>query len=146
VKKRRDPTPAWLTAMAQYEGFPLALRVRPAADTAANRKRFPHLATVTHQLKHVKRNGLPKAKYNQSLAEFDHDMHAFVERDGDGLVVLVETFAGKRSYYAYTADEARLRSRISDLRELYPQHVLDITDREDAGWRFYKRYRKQFPW
>jgi hypothetical protein len=83
--------------MAEYEGQPLALRVRPAADSAANRARYPRVALISHALSDVTSNGLPEANYNDLLADFDQDVHSFVERGGDGLVVLVETFSGKRN-------------------------------------------------
>ena len=136
----------WLTWMAEYEGFPLALRVRPEADSAANRAKFTHLARITHHLAEVKRNGLPKDAYNESLAGFDHDVHVLAERDGDGLVVLVETFAGKRIYYTFVADEARLRSRFDELCAKYPNHTLGVEVGPAANWKFYSGYRKQFPW
>src|SRR5579872_4112198 len=102
----------WVSAMAEFEGLPLALRVRPAADFPANRTRYPRVALVSHALSQVTSNGLPEASYNDLLADFDQEVHTFIERGGDGLVVLVETFAGKRNYYAYVADDARLSARV----------------------------------
>ena len=85
-------TPApWLTALVTYEGLPLALRVRPAANTAANRAAFPTLAIVTHDLAEVKSNGLPADTYNHSLFQFDMDLQAAIEGTDEGLVVLVES-------------------------------------------------------
>jgi hypothetical protein len=45
----------------------------------------------------------------QRLAGFDHAVHGAIEQDGAGLVVLVETFSGKRNYYAYVADDSLVK-------------------------------------
>src|SRR5205807_1328903 len=98
--KQNDSDP-WLGKTVEHEGHPLALRVRPKVDTADNRSAFTRLLLVTHQLAQVRSNGLPESDYNQSLAGLDQDMFRFLEGKGDGIVALVETFAGKRTYYAY---------------------------------------------
>jgi len=136
----------WKTALTQYEGEPLALRVRPNVNTPEARRAFPRLAVIEQELAEVGGNGLPVSKYNLSLLSFDRDVHEFVGRDGDGIVVLVETFSGKRTYYAYVADDARLSARIKELRDKYPQHILNLRHGNDPEWSFYKDYRQQFPW
>ena len=140
------PDGPWLTAMTRYEGFPLALRVRPNADTAANRAALTNLGVVTHQLARVRDNGLPESEYNDSLEDFDLALQAAMEGDGAGLVVLVETFAGKRNYYAYASDCEAFHGRVEPLRQEFQQHELLVECRTDTGWRFYDRYRKDFPW
>ena len=138
--------PKWLSATTHYEGQPMALRVRPAVDSDENRARYPHVALVSHELAEVTDNGLPEANYNESLAEFDQDVHRFVERDADGLMVLVETFCGKRNYYAYVADDARVEARVEELKAKYPQHSLSARGGEDAEWALYSEYRERFGW
>jgi len=136
----------WLTALVTYKGLPLALRVRPAADTVANRAAFPTLTIVTHELAQVKSNGLPADTYNHSLMQFDLDLQAAIEGSDEGLVVLVETFSGNRNYYAYVANEDRMQARIDEIRGKYSEHTLVVTDRADPEWKFYGNYRKEFPW
>jgi hypothetical protein len=136
----------WLTGMTRYEGYPLALRVRPSADSAANRAAFPHLGVVTHQLANVRDNGLPETEYNASLEDFDVALQFAIKGEGAGLVVLIETFAGKRTYYAYVSDEKTFRVRVGALSRLFEHHRLTVECRPDAAWRFYERYRKDFPW
>lgn len=132
--------------MTRYEGFPLALRVRPNADTSANRAALMSLGVVTHQLPQVRDNGLPESEYNNSLEDFDLALQAAMEGEGAGLVVLIETFAGKRNYYGYVNDCESLRTRVDSLRQEFPQHGLTVKCRADSGWRFYERYRNDFPW
>jgi hypothetical protein len=136
----------WLTAMAEYEGQPLALRVRRRADNTENRAEFPRLALVSHALAEVSSNGLPSPTYNDSLADFDGDIHTALERDGAGLVVLVETFAGKRNYYAYVAENGPVQRRLAELQQRYPQHTVSLRGAADPGWSLYADYRKRFPW
>jgi hypothetical protein len=136
----------WLTAMAEYEGLPLALRVRPAADTPTNRAKFAGLVLVSHELAEVTSNGLPVAKYNDSLADFDHAIHGAIEEEGVGLVVLVETFSGKRNYYAYVGDDNVVKQRVKELEGKYPQHKLGLRRGADPEWALYSDYRHRFSW
>jgi hypothetical protein len=38
---REETNATWVTAVAECEGLPLALRVRPAADSPTNRAKYP---------------------------------------------------------------------------------------------------------
>src|SRR5262245_38986859 len=90
---------AWLGSTVEHEGFPMALRVRPRAESGIARAALVYLASVTHQLGRVRGDGLPEADYNEGLAELDHSIITSLEAEG-GITVIVETFAGKRTYYA----------------------------------------------
>ena len=136
----------WLTTMAEYEGLPIALRVRPSADTPTNRGKFPKLLLASQELAEVTSNGLPVADYNDSLADLDHAVHGAIEQDGAGLVVLVETFSGKRNYYAYVADDSLVKRRVKVLQEKYPQHTLGLHGGPDPEWALYNDYRQRFAW
>ncbi len=136
----------WLTATVEHDGLPLLLRVRPAADSPANRTKYPHVALVSHAMSKVDSNGLPEANYNDLLADFDDDVHAILERGGSGIVVLVETFAGKRNYYAYVTDGENSKASIDELREKYPQHSLNLRGGDDPEWGLFNDYRQRFEW
>lgn len=142
---RDDEQTQWLTNLVEHARFPMGLRIRPNADNAANRKRFTRRLVITHQLEHVRPNGLPESCYNLSLATFDRDVHRLVEGEGNGLVV-VETFVGKRTYYCYVDPTATFKSRYGRLTSDYPQHVLEVAFNEEGDWETYALYRKLFPW
>src|SRR5262245_28669611 len=136
----------WATAMVEYEGYPLALRVRSSADTPEHRTRWPYLAAVTQALAKVRPNGLPDPDYNEGLAEFDHEVISSLQGEGKGIVALVETFAGKRTYYAYVADPGFAAVAVERLRHSYPQHQLEARTRHDPNWGLYADYRSRWPW
>ncbi len=136
----------WLTAMVEHEGYPLALRVRPTADTEKNRTRYPRLAVITHTLAQVRPNGLPEPDYNDLLAEFNLAIVEAVDQHDAGLTVLVETFGGRRNYYAYVAAADHAESAVDSLRKRFPEHQLSLAGRMDGDWRFLNDYRKAFPW
>ena len=136
----------WLTNIVEHEGFPLALRVRLNVDTADNRSAFSRLLLVTHELAQVRSNGLPESTYNQTLSGFDHDMFQLLESEGNGIVAMVETFAGKRTYYAYVDVGATFKARLAEMKAEYPQHVLNVRYREEPNWETYDLYRKLYPW
>lgn len=137
------PLPAWLTATVQYQGFPLALRVRPGAGTAEPRARLSALAVVTHRLAQVRADGMPEPDYNDGLADLDGAIIRALEVDG-GTVVLVETLGGRRSYYAYTSGGGALDAAWAAVRAAHPGHALDLQRRADPGWSVFGDYRRQF--
>ena len=137
---------AWVTTMAQHEGAPIALRVRPNANTPANRDLYSVRVAVVHELSNVTSNGLPEAEYNNQLAEFDDEVHRCLEGDGDGLVVLVETFSGRRIYFSYVRSDANVDGRLEKLKARFPQHTLRSKASDDGDWEAYEHYRKLFPW
>ena len=59
---------------------------------------------------------------------------------------LVETFSGKRNYYACVADTSSFQDRIRPIRTSYPQHSITVAAREDRAWKLYDGYRQDFPW
>jgi len=132
--------------MASHEGFPLAMRVRPHVDQPAENARFPHLAILTQKLTAVRDNGLPEPDYNETLADFDHAVHQTLEKGGDGLVLIIETFGGNRTYYACVADVDVQARWLNSLSAKFPEHELTASSKRDGAWRFYRRYREDFKW
>src|SRR5262245_29866137 len=116
--------PKWLGATVTYEGFPLALRVRPQVDTDANKAAYPKLVCVTHKLAHVRQNGIPESDYNHGLLDFDLAIINAIQVEDNGLVVLIETFAGCRNYYGYVKPRARLTEPIRALKKRFPEHTI----------------------
>jgi hypothetical protein len=101
---------------------------------------------VIHKLAKVRPNGLPEAEYNDSLRTFDHDVIEFIECEGEGIVVVIETFAGKRHYYSYVDAAATFKARFEQLKSRYPQHDLTVGHGMDPEWSGWETYRKLFPW
>lgn len=133
----------WYTGEVQHEGFPLHLRFPERPDFDSLQKKYPKLLAITHTLSKVTSSGIPEADYNESLAEFDHELVTAFEGSSSGITVLVETFAGRRRYYTYVASHAPLEVTKKRLSSTYPQHKLDWMLRDDAGWKFIRRYSEQ---
>ena len=127
----------WYTGEFQHEGFPLHLRFPEKPDFDALQKKHPRLLMVTHSLAEVKSSGVPEADYNDSLAEFDHDLAASFDASS-GIIVLVETFGGNRTYYIYVSVDAAVEAT------KYPQHKLDWKLRDDPGWKFIRGYSEDY--
>jgi hypothetical protein len=137
---------SWLGATVTYEGAPMALRVRPNVDTIHNRERFSQLVEVTHELAQVRPDGLPTPDYNESLAEFDAQIIEVLEKQGLGITVLVETYNGQRSYYAYVASVAHAKQAFEIVSGHFPQHTLALHSGADSEWGLYAEYRERFRW
>jgi len=146
MAKPTKKTPKWLGATVTYEGFPLALRVRPKIDTEKNKAAFPGLVRVSHKLARVQPSGLPEVAYNETLLEFDLAIIAALECEGQGLVALIETFAGRRNYYGYLAPEAPVTNEIRSLKKRFSEHEITLKRKQDPEWGLYNKYRELFPW
>jgi len=64
---------------------------------------------VTHELAQVRPDGLPSSDYNESLAELDAQIIEALEDQGLGITVVIETYNGQRSYYAYVTSVAHAK-------------------------------------
>jgi hypothetical protein len=147
AKARKKPKPPeWLVAMVEYEGLPLALRVRPQVDTKKNKATYPRRVRVTHTLANVNSSGLPEADYNESLFDLDQAIVAALETDKSGIVVLIETFNGERNYDAYITPEATPKEAMRELKKRFPRQKLTLVVKDDAEWRLYNHYHTLFPW
>lgn len=138
---RKEKT--WYTGEVQHEGFPLHLRFPEKPDFNTLQKSFPKLLTVTHSLAKVKSSGVPEADYNDSLAEFDHELVTAFE-PASGTTVLVETFGGRRNYYIYVSADAPVEAIKQRFATKYPQHKLDWKLRDDAHWKFIRSYSEDY--
>ena len=106
-------------------------------------KSYPYLLWAEQTLAEVRNSGLPDPHYNDTLEEFDQSLIAEVEKEEKGLTALVETFAGKRTYYFYVKDVAIEQMR-SVIEGRYPKIVVKWGSREDPSWDFLKNYARDF--
>ncbi len=134
----------WYTGEVQHEGFPLQLRFPEKPDFDSLQAKYPKLLTVTHTFDKVKPSGMPEADYNESLADFDHEMITAFVQSSSGLTILVETFGGRRNYYMYISASAPLEDVKKHFTSKYPQHQLNWDIRDDQGWKFIRRYSEEY--
>ena len=145
TKKKPEP-PEWLVAMVEYEGLPLALRVRPQIDTKQNKAAYPRRVRVTHKLAKVQPSGLPEPDYNEALFELDQAIIAALQVAESGIVVLIETCNGERNYDAYITASAKPAAAIRALKKRFPKQKITLIEKDDAEWKLYSHYHKLFPW
>ena len=133
----------WLVIESEFEGLPILLRVR---RDGLNNPEIPHLGIVNHRFERVLDNGLPQADYNDSLLAFDYAVLTCLEEASAGIVYIVETFSGKRNYYACVKTEAAFRQSMGSLLQEFPDHDCSIRFRDNMGWLFYRDYQDMFDW
>jgi hypothetical protein len=144
--KKKPQRREWLVAMAEYEGLPLLLRVRPEIDTKQNKATYPRRVRVTHKLAKVDQTGLPEPEYNESLFELDQAIVEALQAAGSGIVVLIETFNGERTYDAYITPKAKPAAAIRALKKRFPKQKITLVEKDDPEWRLYNHYHELFPW
>ena len=136
----------WLNTQTEHEGFPIYSR-RPNVrvdEFEVLRPGYPTLLTITHVLTHVKQNGLPEAEYNESLEELDSAIIAPFRDETNGLIAVVETFAGKRTYYVYLTQLFDPEAYMHEVRIRFPHEDLSCEQRADPTWRLFNGYARDF--
>ena len=136
----------WLIANTEHEGFPIYFR-RPdirVAEFESLRPKYPALLAVKHQLAQMKDNGLPEADYNETLAPLDAALIEPFRDEADGLVALVETFAGKRTYYVYLTSAFDTDRFMSGIEARFPQENMAWKRHDDPAWRLFNGYATDF--
>jgi hypothetical protein len=133
----------WYTREAQCEGSPLFLRFPSKPDFDSLQKKYPQFLLVTHTFDKITSSGMPEADYNDTLANFDHEMMAAFEPSA-GTTVLVETFNGRRIYYSYISADASLEEVKERFSQKYPEHQLTWDPRDDPEWAFIRRYAAEY--
>ncbi|WP_331979671.1 DUF695 domain-containing protein [Ohtaekwangia sp.] len=130
----------WLTAKIEHEGFPLYLRKPDYQNIFVYQSNLPNILRVTQKLRVVKSNGLPESDYNMSLIDFDGQMCNLFKETNDGLIFLIETFGGERSYYYFISDSVDHDGLIQEIRNKNKDIELETHLYSDNGWGFIKYY------
>ena len=134
----------WLGIEIEYEGFPILFR-RP--DIAMKEydylsQRFPYLLVIEHKLSEVAENGLPIKKYNDSLEFLDLKISSITEKQG--IVFLIETLAGKRTYYIYITNTEFGNGYGSTIKSQFPSENLSWEVESDKKWKLAHGYTRDF--
>lgn len=140
TKEHAPEQEPWLSGEKLYEGFPLLLR-KPAKIDYANLP--PALLTIVQHLEKTKPNGLPEPDYNDTLADFDHEVIDYLPSMRCGSVVLVETFGHKRSYYCYCDATVSPEETKNHFQKRYPAFRLEVSKRPDPEAKFVRQYAKE---
>jgi len=138
-----DADPQWKTRAVEYEGYPLLLRC-PFHLPYERQAELPILFVLTHILDHVTESGLPEARYNTDLLEFDSAAVQPLLDASEIATVLVETFGGKRTYYSYISRTADVDAAVARLQTRFPDVRLEHETCENADWRFIRRYAADY--
>jgi hypothetical protein len=135
----------WSTSEIEYEGLPLLLRSPDHSNVWEFKKRLTKLVSIVHLLDKVNSDGLPERKYNLTLADFDYFMCSLFDKSTDGIILLIETFSGKRNYYYYTLPDFNIDPLIEKAKIKFKVN-LDSWTQADLNWGFLDDYPVQiFP-
>lgn len=136
----------WLTANTMYDGFPIYFR-RPniaVSEFDGLKEKYPVLVTISQNLKEVKENGLPYGSYNETLEKFDESIIQPFENNELGIIGLIETFAGKRTYFVYTSKSFNPLEFKEEIQRRFPKEIIKWTKGEDPEWSLLNGYAADF--
>jgi hypothetical protein len=140
------PMRTWLNADSMYEGYPIYFR-RPRVlrtEFPLLQPRYPRLLVLTHVLTHVKSNGLPETAYNTSLEALSLALTLPFEDEKAGLIAVIETFAGKRTFYIYLAPSFDAEALVREVQARFPHENLHHEVDADPDWRVLNGYARDF--
>jgi hypothetical protein len=130
----------WISADTIYGDFPLYLRRPDYENIWKYKSKFSKLYCITHNLDMVKSNGLPESDYNRTLLDFDQKLVSLFNPEMEGIVILVETYAGKRNYWYYVSSEIDPNLKYASLSEEYPLNRIESSVQSDKNWGFLIEY------
>ncbi len=133
----------WWSGESIHEGHRLLLRGRKNLRHSTLAKEYPYLLRVEQALSEVRGSGLPDPQYNKTLEVFDLSLIREIESEERGLTALIETFAGKRTYYFYVR-EASFEKMRAVMEARHPGLALRWNVREDPGWSFLQKYAEDY--
>lgn len=137
---------SWLNADTFHEGFPIYFR---RLNISVSEYRFlstlyPNLLVLTQFLRHVKQNGLPEAEYNESLETFDSTLVDVFHASDSGIAALIETFAGKRTYYFYVRVGVEAGALLGGFVKRFPIEKIEWKVKPDPEWKLLNGYARDF--
>ena len=143
-----DPvsTRSWLNANTSHEGFPIYFR-RLNISTREYRSLstvYPNLLVLTQFLTRVKKDGLPEAEYNESLETFDSALIDIFHATDSGIAALIETFAGKRTYYFYVRVGVEASAFLGRFAKRFPTEQIEWKVKPDPEWKLLSGYARDF--
>ena len=136
---------SWKVVKREYQGLPLFLRFPVNLDYSTHRLSHPVLFELTVVYSEATDNGLPVSGFNKAVLEpFDEDVFRLIQDEAKGYCALVETFAGKRHYYAYMPVAFDRNDAQSLLQSKFPALTLSSRVSEDKEWSFIRRYSEEY--
>ena len=136
----------WFTAESEYQGSPILFR-RPNISLNEFEQLsavFPFLLIITHDFARIRHDGLPEQNYNDSLMFLDEHITSWFKSEQSGIVFLVETFSGRRTYYIYVGNTEYGESVAKSIVDTFPSESLAWKIESDKKWRLAHGYAKDF--
>lgn len=64
---------------------------------------------------------------------------------GEEIIILIETFGGKRVYYYYVAESLDFEKRLNEVKAQFKSVKLEVSSYRDEEWDFLNDYPIKFP-
>jgi hypothetical protein len=96
------------------------------------------LILTTHQFDKVTENGLPTSDYSKTLIDFDEEIVNLLT--SNGIIFLIETYGGARSYWFYDRDNELTLKAFERLKGHYPDKKIELEVSSDQEWNFIAEY------
>ena len=133
----------WSNAELDYEGLPLLLRKPDYQNILQFKSKFTKLVAIVHHLEMVDKLGLPKKSYNSKISKFDDYMCDLFTVTNDGIIFLIETFNGNRTYYYYCDNTLVIDTLADKIRSKFDFDI-EVMSQDDVEWSFLHNYPIDF--
>lgn len=133
----------WLLKTVEYDGLPLYLRRPNYKNIWEYQNLYPNLIGLTHTFESVADKGLPTSDYNKTLFDFDSEIIELFQKENIGIIILIETFGGARTYWFYGKDSNSFLNIFDKLKTKHSDKELELDIQNDVNWNFIKDYPEE---
>ncbi|HTJ84320.1 MAG TPA: DUF695 domain-containing protein [Polyangiaceae bacterium] len=128
----------WFLAEGQMGKSPMLLRGRVRLGELREHALLPTRLTVVWTLAAPGNAGLPERAESASLEAFEHAVVAALERDCMGILTMVLTHGGARTWTFYVNDVAETRRRLDEVMSAGRAWPIEISSADDPTWEEYR--------
>lgn len=126
----------WFLAEGQIGELPMLLRGRTRLGELRGHPMLSKRVTVVWTLAQPGSAGLHDRAESAALESFEHVLVGALERDCMGILTIVLTHAGSRTWTFYVNDVAEVRRRLGALSHAAPPPI-EVSSADDPAWSAY---------
>lgn len=129
----------WTNATGDYAGQPLLVRLRSRLRPLAGHPELPYRLSIRWRYRPTGAHGMPSEEQQRAMGEFEDALVRLLEADRVGVLTVVYTAAGERTWVFYCTDRATAAALVDRVPPAAFQYPIQLTGEPDPEWRHYLR-------
>lgn len=129
----------WRFTEGVRDGHPIVMRVNVGLSVVAGHPDYPLQVGIAVPLHQPRENGMPGSMEANDLRRIEEALFLDFLQGNESLFAAVITTNGMREFVFYTSNDAELRRKLDELREIFPDHELQLMIRPDPKWNVFRQ-------